>query len=335
MALGLALIDGRIGVSGKQLTPFLPNDATEVTMNVLRTPEDRFQNLPEFPFRPHYVEVNGSRMREGLRMHYVDEGSGEPILCLHGEPSWSYLYRRMIPLLSRRHRVVAPDWIGFGRSDKLPEVADYSFQLHYETLVAFLEALDLQGITLVCQDWGGLLGLTAASEMPERFARLVIMNTFLPVGEESLGEGFETWLAFVKRVGKRLQVGRLMARSFQREESRTAAIRAAYDAPFPDPDYRAGVAAFPLLVPQTADDPGAAEMRHARERLSRWQKPALVLFSDGDPITRGADDFFRQLIPSAREQPEITVAGAGHFLQEDKGPEIAHHILDFIERSPL
>jgi len=298
-------------------------------MKVLRTPDDRFQNLPEFPYRPHYADVNG------LRVHYVDEGSGEPILCLHGEPSWSYLYRRMIPLLSPRHRIVAPDWIGFGRSDKLPEVADYSFHMHYETLTGFIEALDLRRVTLVCQDWGGLLGLTAAADIPERFARLVIMNTFLPVGEEPLGEGFERWLAFVERVGKRLQAGRLMARSFEREESQTPAIRAAYDAPFPGPEYRAGAAAFPLLVPQKADDPGAAEMRRARERLSRWQKPALVLFSDGDPIMRGGDRFFRQLIPSAREQPEITVEGAGHFLQEDKGPEIARHILDFVDRSPL
>ncbi len=298
-------------------------------MDVLRTPDDRFQNLPEFPYRPHYVEVNG------LRVHYVDEGSGEPILCLHGEPSWSYLYRRMIPLLSPGHRVVAPDWIGFGRSDKLAKIDDYSFQMHYDTLVGFIEALNLEQITLVCQDWGGLLGLTAAADMPERFARLVIMNTFLPIGEERLGEGFESWLAFIERVGKRLQVGRLMARSFQREESRTPAIRAAYDAPFPAPEYRAGAAAFPLLVPQAEDDPGAAEMRRARESLSEWQKPVLVLFSDGDPITRGADRFFRELIPSAREQPEITVEGAGHFLQEDKGPEIARHILDFVDRSPL
>lgn len=298
-------------------------------MNVLRTPDDRFQDLPEFPYRPHYVEVNG------LRVHYLDEGSGEVLLCLHGEPSWSYLYRRMIPVLSPRHRIVAPDWIGFGRSDKLPEIADYTFEMHYESLTGFIESLDLQRITLVCQDWGGLLGLTAVAEMPERFARLVIMNTFLPIGEEPLGEGFETWRAFVERVGKRLQVGRLMARSFQREESKTPAIRAAYDAPFPDPGYRAGAAAFPLIVPQKPDDPGADAMRRARQRLSRWQKPALVLFSDGDPITRGADDFFRRLIPTAREQPEITVEGAGHFLQEDKGPEIARHIIEFIGRSPL
>lgn len=298
-------------------------------MNVLRTPDDRFQNLPEFPYRPHYVEVNG------LRVHYLDEGSGEPLLCLHGEPSWSYLYRRMMPVLSPHHRVIAPDWIGFGRSDKLPDIADYTFDMHYEILTGFIETLDLQQITLVCQDWGGLLGLTAAAEMSERFARLVIMNTFLPIGEEPLGEGFETWRAFVERVGKRLQVGRLMVRSFQREESKTPAIRAAYDTPFPSPDYRAGAAAFPLIVPQKPDDPGVAAMRRARERLGQWQKPALVLFSDGDPITRGADDFFRRLIPSARQQPEITVEGAGHFLQEDKGPEIARHILDFVDRSPL
>lgn len=294
-------------------------------MAVLRTPDERFDALPDFPYAPHYLQLNG------LRLHYLDEGSGHPILCLHGEPSWSYLYRRMIPLLQTGGRVIAPDWIGFGRSDKLTEIDDYSFQLHYEMLLAFVEALDLEAIRLVCQDWGGLLGLTAAAELPDRFARLVIMNTHLPIGEEPLSEGFKQWLAFVERVGKKLQVGRLMTRTFRREASQTPAIRAAYDAPFPGPAYRAGVAAFPLLVPRTPDDPGAVAMRRARERLAQWQKPALVLFSDGDPITRGADRFFRTLIPGASGQPHVTIEGAGHFLQEDKGPEIAAHILAFLE----
>jgi len=295
-------------------------------MAVLRTPDERFENLPDFPYEPHYVEVNG------LRLHYLDEGKGNPILCLHGEPSWSYLYRRMIPTLVEAGRVVAPDWIGFGRSDKLTEVGDYSFELHHDSLVGFLEALDLKEITLVCQDWGGLLGLTVASELPERFARLVIMNTFLPTGEEALTEGFKQWLGFVERVGKKLQVGRLMTRTFQREESQTPAVRAAYDAPFPGPEHRAGVAAFPLLVPRSPEDPGAQAMRQARKRLAGWEKPTLVLFSDGDPITRGADHFFRELIPGTRQQPQITIEGAGHFLQEDKGPEIARHIVRFLER---
>lgn len=295
-------------------------------MAVLRTPDERFENLPDFPYEPHYVEVNG------LRLHYLDEGEGNPILCLHGEPSWSYLYRRMIPTLVEAGRVVAPDWIGFGRSDKLTEIGDYSFELHHDSLVGFLEALDLKEITLVCQDWGGLLGLTVASELPERFARLVIMNTFLPTGEEALTEGFKQWLGFVERVGKKLQVGRLMTRAFQREESQTPAVRAAYDAPFPGPEHRAGVAAFPVLVPRSPEDPGAQAMRQARKRLASWEKPALVLFSDGDPITRGADRFFRELIPGTRQQPQITIEGAGHFLQEDKGPEIARHIVRFLER---
>ena len=298
-------------------------------MITIRTPEERFADLPEFPYAPRYVMV------AGRRVHYVDEGTaGETLLCLHGEPSWSYLYRRMMPALTARHRVVAMDWIGFGRSDKLTEVADYSFAMHRETLTGFIDALNLRDATLVCQDWGGLLGLAVAAAMPERFARLVIMNTFLPIGEEPLGEAFAQWRAFAERVGKKLQVGRLMTRSFRREESRTPAIRAAYDAPFPADEYRAGVAAFPLLVPRRPDDPGADEMRRARARLAQWHKPALVMFADGDPITRGADHFFRQLIPGTRAQPEITIEGAGHFLQEDKGPEIAHYIVDFLERTP-
>lgn len=294
-------------------------------MAILRTPDERFDSLPDFPYQPRYVNVNG------LRVHYLDEGRGEPLLCLHGEPSWCYLYRRMIPILAGQHRVIAMDWVGFGRSDKLSAVSDYCFEMHYDTLIGFLEALQLQEITLVCQDWGGLLGLTAAAEMPDRFARLVIMNTFLPTGEEPLGEGFDRWRAFVARVGQDLQVGRLMTRTFLREESRTPEVRRAYDAPFPGAEYRAGVAAFPLLVPLEPDDPGAAKMRRARERLAEWQKPALVAFSDGDPITRGADVFFRQLIPGAQARPALTIGGAGHFLQEDKGPEIARHIVAFME----
>lgn len=295
-------------------------------MTVLRTPDERFDAIAAFPYAPHYVTIGG------LRLHYLDEGAGDPILCLHGEPSWSYLYRHMLPALSAGHRVVAPDWIGFGRSDKLAHVEDYSFTLHHDTLASFVEALDLRQITLVCQDWGGLLGLAVASAMPQRFARLVIMNTYLPTGDEPVSEAFLQWRGYAERLGTALPVGRMMTRSFQRERSKSAGVRAAYDAPFPDDSYKAGVAAFPLLVPLHPDDPGAAEMRAARQRLSQWSQPALILFSDGDPITRGGDAFFRRLIPGAANQPEITIAGAGHFLQEDKGEEIAGHILDFLRR---
>lgn len=298
-------------------------------MTVLRTPDSRFDNLPDFPFEPCYVMVNG------MRVHYVDEGRGAPILCLHGEPSWSFLYRKMIPPLAAQHRVLAMDWIGFGRSDKVAEIDAYTFDMHLGTLLGFLEALDLREITLVVQDWGGLLGLTAAAHHPERFARLVIMNTFLPSGAENLGDAFMQWRAFAERLGTALPVGMLFRRTLAPGNSMTDAEVAAYEAPFPDERYKAGAAAFPLLVPTSPEAPGAAEMRAAREKLARWHKPALVMFSDSDPIMRGGDRFFRRLIPTAADQPEIVIAGAGHFLQEEQGPVIAGHIRDFIAATPL
>jgi haloalkane dehalogenase len=295
-------------------------------MNVIRTPDERFENLPGFPFTPHYVEVNG------LRIHYVDEGASEVILCLHGEPSWSFLYRKMIPPLAAAHRVLAMDFAGFGRSDKYTDRHAYSFQMHRDTLAGFIEALDLQQITAVVQDWGGLIGLTVAAQMPQRFARLVIMNTYLPAGEP-LPEAFMRWRTFAERVGTNLPVGRII----QSSTVSTLAddVLAGYEAPFPDAGYKAGAAAWPLLVPMNSDDPGAAEMLAARQALSTWEKPVLVMFSDGDPITRGGDAWFRRLIPGTREQPDITIKDAGHYLQEDKGEEIAQHILEFMGRTPL
>jgi len=294
-------------------------------MDILRTPDERFENLPGYNYDPHYVEVNG------LRMHYIDEGDGDPVLCLHGEPSWCYLYRKMVPKLAEGSRVVCPDLFGFGRSDKPAAKDDYTYELHYNALQTFIESVDLQRATLVCQDWGGLLGLPLAVDNPDRFIRLVIMNTGLPAGEP-MGEAFMQWREISSKMTD-MPVGNILQGGTVSDLPQD--VIDAYNAPFPDGSYKAGAHVFPLLVPVSQDDPAVPYMKRARQRLKEWTKPALVMFSDSDPITAGGDAYFRATIPSAKDEPEITIQDAGHFLQEDKGEEIARHIAEFIERRPV
>lgn len=299
-------------------------------MPVIRTPEERFENLPDYPFKPNYVEVNG------LRMHYVDEGEGEVVLCLHGEPTWSYLYRKMIPILAKKHRVIVPDHIGFGKSDKYTEHEKYSYKMHVDQLVGFIEALDLKNITAVMQDWGGLIGLRVAAEHGDRFARLVVMNTGLPAGNlpPEAASGFMTWRKFAEQTPD-LPIDAVIRMGVKNGGNLKKEVIAAYCAPFPDVTYKAGAATFPLLVPVRPDDPGAKENIKAASTLSKWDKPVLVMFSDSDPITKGGDIIFKMMFKTAKNEPDIMIKDAGHFLQEDKGEELAGHILEFTERNPL
>lgn len=292
---------------------------------VYRTPEERFRDLPGYPFEPHYAEI------DGLRMHYVDEGAGEPILLLHGEPTWSYLYRKMIPILSGRWRVVAPDLFGFGRSDKPTDRAFYTYERHVASIAALLERLDLTGITAVVQDWGGPVGFRVATEHPERFARLVALNTgVLKPGDRWPTEGFLRWRAFAEQAGLDLPAGSVMRVTAGSEVP--ADVLAAYDAPYPVRESRTGAAMFPLLVPISHEDPSAAAMHRVAEALSRWEKPTLVLFGADDPIFPAASAWaLANLIPGAGE-PEF-LDGAGHFLQEDRGEDIAHRIVRFLEET--
>ncbi len=293
-------------------------------MEILRTPEERFSDLPGYSFEPRYVEV------DGLRMHYIDEGprDAEPVLMMHGEPSWSYLYRKMIPVITAAgYRAIALDLVGFGRSDKPAQREDYTYQRHVDWMRGCLEALDLKGITLVGQDWGGLIGLRLAAEHEERFARIVAANTGLPTGDITMGEAFLRWQRYSQSVPV-FHAGGIVKGGCVSELS--AEVIAAYDAPFPDDSYKAGARQFPLLVPTTPDDPAAVPNRKAWEVLSRWDKPFLTAFSDSDPVTRGADRLFRQVIPGAKGQPHTTIVGAGHFLQEDKGEELAQVVVDFM-----
>jgi haloalkane dehalogenase len=299
-------------------------------MKALRTPDSRFVGLPDYPFEANYAEIADG---EGgtLRVHYVDEGpaGAAPVLLMHGEPSWSYLYRHMIPILvAAGHRVVAPDVVGFGKSDKPTETADYSFARHVQWMNEVLfDQLALSDITLFGQDWGGMVGLRLVAAQPERFARVVVGNTGLPTGDRRPPEAFLAWQQFSK-ASATFPVGQIVNGGCATTLSNE--VIAAYDAPFPDDSYKAGARIFPSLVTTSPDDPAAADNVAAWEVLDRFDKPFLCAFSDLDAITKGGDAVFLRRIPGANGQPHTTILGASHFLQEDKGPELAKVIVDFI-----
>ena len=289
-------------------------------MDVFRTPDDRFDGLPGYAFEPHYEEV------DGLRLHYVDEGAGRPIVCFHGEPTWAYLYRKMAgPLVAGGHRVICPDYAGFGRSDKPTDRDWYTYDRHVAFMSSLLEQLDVREATVVVQDWGGPIGLRWAVENPDRVDRLVIMNTGLFAGQ--VNEAFMAWRNFAER-NPDLPVGFVIKSATATDVPED--VVSAYEAPWPNAESKAGVAMFPLLVPTSPDGPGAAEMQSVREELAGWEKPALVCFSDSDPIfTPKAGQRFVDLIPGAGDLRVIE--GAAHFLQEDRGEVIAGEINRFLQ----
>jgi haloalkane dehalogenase len=288
-------------------------------VDVYRTPDDRFANLPDFDFEPKYVE------QDGLRLHYLDEGEGDPVLLLHGEPTWAFLYRKIIPKLRGSARCVAPDYFGFGRSDKPTDRDWYSYDRHTESLVRFVHELDLKNITVVVQDWGGPLGFRFAVENPERVARLVVMNT--GIGARAPNEEWLRFQAFMRRVDTDIVPGQLVRLSLV--QPTTDEVIAGYDAPFPVPESRIGVVQFPDLVATGADHPSGPAMLAVREQLRTFDRPALVLFSDSDPIfSRRAAEVMAELLPRAELDPPVE--GAGHFLQEDRGAWIGERIASWI-----
>jgi haloalkane dehalogenase len=297
-------------------------------LKILRTPDARFTNLPDFPFIPHYCEIKDAD-GTALRIHYLDEGppSASPVLLMHGEPSWSFLYRKIVASLAARgHRVVAPDLIGFGRSDKPADQSDYTFERHVRWTSHWLTATRLTDITLFCQDWGGLIGLRLVAAFPEKFARVVVANTGLPTGE-GFSAAFQQWLDFSQSIPV-LPVGQIVSMGCKRGLS--DAERAAYDAPFPDESFKAGARRFPALVPITPEHGSVAENKAAWKVLEKFAKPFMTAFSDSDPVTKGGETIFQNRVPGTKGQKHVTIADAGHFLQEDKPNEIADLINGFI-----
>ncbi len=299
-------------------------------METLRTPDRCFTDLPDFPFAPHYVDVDDGDGGH-LRVHYLDEGPSDaaPVLLMHGEPSWSFLYRKMIPVLTAAgHRCIAPDLVGFGRSDKPAARTDYTYQRHVDWMrAAVIDALDLHDATFFGQDWGGLVGLRLVAEHADRFARVVAGNTMLPTGDFNPGDAFLTWQKYSQETPV-FHIGGIVKGGCRTDLS--PEVIAAYDAPFPDESYKEGARQFPILVPTSPDDPASAPNRAAWEVLKAWDKPFLTAFSDSDPITAGGERVFQHQVPGAAGRDHATIEGAGHFLQEDAGPQVARVVADFI-----
>ncbi len=301
-------------------------------MELLRTPDDRFESLPDYPFAPHWAEVStpDDPTAPAIRVHYLDEGpaDGPPVLLLHGEPSWSYLYRTMIPVLvDAGYRCIAPDQVGFGKSDKPTATDDYTYARHVEWMRQLLfEHLDLQNVIFFGQDWGGLVGLRLVGEHPDRFARIVVGNTGLPTGH-GMSEAFDQWRTFSQTVDI-LPIGMILQGATSTELS--DGVVAAYEAPYPDESYKAGARIWPALVPVEPDDPAVPANLAAWEVLRGWTKPLLTTFSDQDPVTGGGHRIFEREVPGAEGQPHVIIEGGGHFLQEDCGPLIAQTMVDWM-----
>jgi haloalkane dehalogenase len=305
-------------------------------MDVLRTPDARFDGLPDWAYEPRYVDVARDAADAGgdtLRVHYVDEGPRDapPVLLLHGEPSWSYLYRKMIPVLvDAGLRAVAIDQVGFGRSDKPATRTDYTYQRHVDWMRAAVDAIDLRDATFLGQDWGGLVGLRIVAAEPDRFARVVAANTFLPTGDRHPGDAFLAWQRYSQETPN-FHVGGIVKGGCASDVSDE--VVAAYDAPFPDDSYKEGARQFPMLVPTSPDDPAAEPNREAWKVFEAWEKPFLTAFSDQDAITRGGEKVFQSVVPGAKGREHPTITGGGHFLQEDKGEELARVVVDFVRET--
>ncbi|WP_026377145.1 haloalkane dehalogenase [Aestuariibacter salexigens] len=303
-------------------------------MDYLRTPDERFDNLPDYDFAPNYVQVNDGQGGT-LRMHYIDEGprDSEVVLMLHGEPSWCYLYRKMIPLVvAAGYRVIAPDLIGFGRSDKPTSQDDYTYATHLAWLTDGLQQLSLTNMTLVCQDWGGLLGLRLVAEHSEWFARVLAANTMLPTGDMKPSEAFFKWKAFSQEVDVFPAAGIIKGAT---TKPLSQAVYDAYNAPFPDESYKAGARKFPLLVPVSPDDPETLSNRAAWQKLRAFNKPFITAFSDSDPVTAGGDKYMQANIPGCEGQAHTTIVNGGHFLQEDCAEQLSDVLIKFMKNNPL